>query len=343
MKLTKFIVLLVFLWPAFILARVPASGPVQTIEGPGGKSYLHQSFSTWEQGKQQNRYQVFEPSEPQAKKSGLVILLHDRFSTDSQYYAGLIRHLCRRGWTVLFPLYQGLSSPEKDWHINAAYATRDFLMQSFYKKKTELDKSRVIIIGHGSGGVLAANLGATSDYFSLPKPSAIMSLMPSQGNIKLLDLTGISRTTRLLIVSGDRISPENDNIGREIFYGADRIKSDNKVFVTVLSDFYGQPPLVADESAPLSPEKPEYERLIVRRRNEFVNIYPEKFLAPTLKAAHIDAFDWFVVFRFFDMLAHSINQNIRHLKDFKNTPEFRFMGYWSDGRKLKGLIISDRP
>lgn len=322
--------------------EVPA-GPVQTLIGPGGHIYNHQSFTQWEHGKQHERYFVFQPDQPALKKAGLVILLHDWFSTDPQYYAGLIRHLCRRGWIVLFPLYQGTGTPDNTWHYNAARTAKDCLLQVFARREIEIDRQRVFIIGHGAGAVLGANLAASSDYFGLPAPAGLLLLMPGRRSLKLLDLSGISRNARMIVVTGDKVNAANENTAREIFYAADRISSDNKVYITVLSDFYGQPPMIADDLAPLSPERPEFERAIVERRYEFVNMFKERFHARTLRASHIDAFDWFVIFRFFDSLSEIVEGKNPGINIFKNTPELRFMGYWSDGRRLKGLISTDRP
>ncbi len=317
-------------------------GPVQSTEGPGGNMYQHESFATWESGLNHERYQVFEPTGPTRGQAGLVILLHDWLCEDPEYYMGLIRHLCRRGMVVLFPRFQGTGSFAADYHANIVRSVKDFLLQAFARKGTQINHGHVAIIGHGAGGILAANLAASADYFGLPAPVSLMVITPHQRSLKLLDLTGISRKARMIVISGDQVDPANDLIAREIFYTADRIKSGNKMFVTVLSDFYGQPPLIADEMAPLSPERPIYERLVVKRRHEFVNTFRERRVAGSMRSQHIDAFDWFAIFRVFDALEQTSAQQTS-LNIFKNSPALRFMGYWSDGRKLKGLIATDRP
>jgi len=317
-------------------------GPVQPAEGPGGTRYQHETLTTWHHGINHERYNVFEPGGPTREKAGLVILLHDWLTEDAEYYMGLIRHLCRSGKVVLFPRYQGTGAPDEDYHTNIVWSIKDFLLQAFARQGTQIDSSRVTIIGHGAGAVLAANVAATADYFALPTPSALMIITPHQRSLKLLDLTGISRQARLVVISGDATDPINDQTAREIYYAANRVRSVNKIFITVLSDYYGQPPLIADELAALSPERPLYERLVVRRRHEFVKSFRERSVAGTLRASHIDAFDWFAIFRVFDALEQTLAGQTG-LKIFKNTPELRFMGYWSDGRKLKGLIVTDRP
>lgn len=317
-------------------------GPVQPAEGLGGSAYQHESLTSWQSGLNHERYQVFEPASPTREKAGLVILLHDWLCEDPEYYMGLIRHLCRRGMIVLFPRFQGTGALDADYHANIVRSVKDFLLQAFARKSTQVSHDHVAIIGHGAGGVLAVNLAATTDYFGLPAPVSLMVITPHQRSLKLLDLTGISRKAKMVVISGDRVDPTNDLTAREIFYTADRIRTDNKIFITVLSDFYGQPPLIADEIAPLSPERPIYERLVVKRRHEFVNTFREHRVAGSLRSRHIDAFDWFAVFRVFDALEQTTAQQTS-LNIFKNSPELRFMGYWSDGRKLKGLIVTDRP
>ncbi len=317
-------------------------GPVQPLEGPGGNIYQHELMNTWQRGINHERYQVFEPAEPTLEQAGLVILLHDWLTEDPEYYMGLIRHLCRRGKIVLFPRFQGTGAMDEDYHSNIIRSVKDYLLQAFARKGTQVERERVAIIGHGAGAVLAANVAASADYFGLPLPASLMLIMPHQRSLKLLDLTGISRKTRMVVISGDHVDPVNDQTAREIYYAANRVSSDNKIFITVLSDHYGQPPLIADELAPLSPERPLYERLVVRRRHEFVKMFRERSVAGTLRAQHIDAFDWFGIFRVFDALEHTLAGQTS-LNIFKNTPELRFMGYWSDGRKLKGLIVTDRP
>ncbi|PKL46879.1 MAG: hypothetical protein CVV42_14970 [Candidatus Riflebacteria bacterium HGW-Riflebacteria-2] len=317
-------------------------GPVQPTEGPGGTIYQHESMTAWQRGINHERYQVFEPAGPALEQAGLVILLHDWLTEDPEYYMGLIRHLCRRGKVVLFPRFQGTGALDKDYHSNIVRSIKDFLLQSFARKGTQIDRNRVALLGHGAGAVLAANVAASADYFGLPAPASLMIITPHQRSLKLLDLTGISRKTKMVVISGDKADPINDQMAREIYYAANRIKSDNKIFITVLSDYYGQPPLIADELAPLSPERPLYERLVVRRRHEFVNSFRARSAAGTLRTHHIDAFDWFAMFRVFDALEQTLIGQTS-LNIFKNTPELRFMGYWSDGRKLKGLIVTDRP
>lgn len=323
-------------------AKIPA-GPVQPTLGPGGSYYPHSEIAFWEHGVGEEQYWVFEPDKPRPEKPGLVIFLHDWLASDPGYYMAWIRHICRRGYVVLFPKFQGSGELEKTWFFHVARSAKDYLMQNFLQKRLELDREKFAIVGHGAGAVLAANLAAADSYFGLPRCKALFVVMPHQKNLKLYDLSAISRDAKMVIITGDRMSEPNEQTARAIFYAADRIKVRNKIYVTVWSDFYGHPPMVADELSPFAPEKPEYERLIIRHRYDFLKLAKDKFHANTLRTSPVDAFDWFVTFRLFDALLQSAFSSHVELNPLKDSPELRFMGYWSDGRKLKGLIAGDRP
>ena len=203
-------------------------GPVQEIAGPGGREYLHRSFTTWESGIfPHERYIVFEPSEPVPEKAGFVLLIHDLLTPSPQYYMGQIRHLCRKGWIVLFPYYQGTDQPEKHYMFNIIRSTKDYLQRSFEKNKIQTDHTRFAIFGHGAGAVLAANTAATYDYFGLPIPKVLIISMPNRDYIKMLDLNGVSRETRMAVITGDRVPEEDAIAASEIFYTAKRVKTAN--------------------------------------------------------------------------------------------------------------------
>lgn len=319
-------------------------GPVQNIAGPGGREYAHQGFNVWQSGiEPHERYVVYEPAYPTPQKAGLVLMVHDLMTTSPVYYMGQIRHLCRKGYIVLFPLYEGTDQPTKHYLFNIVRSVKDFLMRSFERNQIQVDNSKFAIWGHGSGAVLAADTAAVHGYFGLPDPKVLLVSMPDRAYIKMLDLTGIGRETRMAVISGDRVSEPEAIAARDIFYTADRVKTANKIFITVQSDYYGQPPVIGDRSSALTPEYPPREKFIVNNRNDFLHTYRSKFLAPSLKADDIESFDWNVEFRVFDMLCIAAFNLNTDLGPMKKSAELRSMGYWSDGKKVKPLIITDRP
>jgi hypothetical protein len=145
------------------------------------------------------------------------------------------------------------------------------------------------------------------------------------------------------MVVRDRVSEQTESAAREIFYAADRIKSNDKTYLTVLSDFHGSPPVVADELMGLAPENPYYEKEVDTRRHEFIKMFNDRFHAHTLRTRLLDAFDWNGSFRLFDSLSAFHFNGAKELNVLKNSDSQRFLGYWSDGRRLKGIISTHRP
>lgn len=327
-----------------VAARTIKQGPVQEMAGPGGREYQHGSFTCWESGfRAHERYLVFEPAEPAPAKAGFVLFIHDLLTPSPEHYMGQIRHLCRKGWIVVFPFYEGTDQPDKHYLFNIVRSVKDYLQRSFERNQMQTDTTKFAIFGHGCGAVLAANTAAVYDYFGLPIPKVLLVSMPDRTYTKMLDLTGISRETRMAVITGDRVNETDAKGARDIFYTADRVKTVNKIFITVQSDFYGEPPLIGDRRSGLSPEYPKKEKFVVKNHNEFLQIYKSTFLAPHTKADDIENFDWRADFRVFDMLciaAFNLNSDLRPMK---KSEELRAMGYWSDGRKIKPLIITDRP
>ncbi len=343
MKKSVLLLSFILLAPIWLFARQLPAGPVQPTLGPGGTEYQHAGFSWWQNGVSEEQYFVFEPNQPAAKKPGLVIFLHDWMASDPGYYMAWIRHLCRKGWVVLFPRYQGTGEVEKTWLFHIARSAKDYLLENFRQNRVDLDKEKFAIIGHGAGAVLGANLAAADSYFGLPRCKALFILMPHRKNLKIYDLSAISRDASMMIITGDRMDEANENTAREIFYAADRVKTGNKIYISVWSDFYGHPPMVADELAPFAPELPQFERWVIKHRYDYLQLAKDKFHAHTIRTSPLDAFDWFVSFRLFDALSGQVFSKKSDFNPLKDSAELRFMGYWSDGRRLKGLIGGNRP
>jgi acetyl esterase/lipase len=343
-QISASVLMLFFVFSPFMLeAKKPFAGPVQPSYGAGSRDYPHADISHWQQGVSEEVYYVFEPAEPKPEKAGFIIFLHDWLASDPGYYMSWIRHLCRKGWIVVFPRYQGSGEIEKTWLFHAVRSAKDFLIKNFQRDDIEIDRDKFALIGHGAGAILAANMAATDSYFGLPRAKAIFIITPHKKNIKLFQLSSISKEAKMIVLTGDKVKEENEHTARQIFYAADRITTANKNYITVYSDYYGQPPLVADEAAAFAPELPEYERSVIKHRNVFIKLAKDKFHAPTIRTSPVDAFDWFATFRIFDALSEITFSGQSDLNVLKDNPELRFMGYWSDGRRLKGLISDPRP
>lgn len=339
----KIIILILLLPIGVCYAITKPSGPIQPSKGFGGKEYPHSLVKSVRIGIQSEQYHIFTPASPTPKSAGMVIFFHDRMTMDPKYYMGWIRHLCLKGWIVVYPKYQGSGDPDKRYFLNAVTDIKDAMKVIFENGKIELNREKIAIIGHGEGCVIGANIAATSRYFGIPHPKALLFAMPSKKFLDLKDLSGIKPGTKMLVIVGDKVDNEIKDTAREIFYSADRIKSRDKNYLTFLSDFHGSPPLVADRDAPLASEIPVFERLVHKRKYELVKTLRDKYHARSLRTQSIDGMDWLGTFRLFDAMSTYVFEGKHQEHSFGNTPQQRFMGYWSNGKRLRGLLSSERP
>lgn len=331
-------------------ASVP-QGPAQPPDGPGGSDYYHRSFRQTRYGDYEDKLFIFEPQDPQPASAPVAIIFHGLFASDPNYYIGWIEHLCRKGWIVVFPCYQGTGELPSQYTTNSIRSVRDAFAILYDRKQTEPDRDRVAFIGHECGAVIAANIAATATYYRLPQPSSLFLLMPTlmdgiteTGKMDIYNLSGIPEGTHMLVSIGDEVPEETDRLARELFYRADRVRSADKNFIIFLTDTHGSPPLIADLNSPLTPREPVYVRAVERRRHDYIMLFKNRELARHIRCRGIDSMDWFGTFKLFDAMTDAAFYGGRNRKyAFGDTPEQRFMGYWSDYKPVNGLLSSDRP
>ena len=350
---------------AFGLFADQPLGPDQPRSGLGGSAYPHSGFRQAEFGAFEERTLVFVPTGPLPASAPVVIFLHGWVTSDPGNHLGWIEHLCRRGWIVVYPLYQGSGEHSSRFFLNVVRSVKEAFKRLYDDPNIQPDRERVAVIGHEVGGVLAANLAASARYFKIPVPKVVMVLYPSRHanadagenkGVEILDLSGIRAGTLLMTIVGEKEDPNSYELAREIFYSADNVLTRDKNFVTFLSDFHGKPPLVADRFSALTPREARFEREIDTRRFEFINTFRAHKLSRWTRCRGIDAMDWFGTFRLFDGLCDpDIGRRSRNIRRelprqkvprefvLGNTELQRFMGFWSDGIPIRGLLATERP
>lgn len=344
-----FLALLLSLASPWALSALP-QGPSQAVFGPGSSDYQHATV----RGERFNQYEdtffLFEPASPTPASAPVLIFLHGWMTSDPGYYRAWIDHLCRRGWIVIFPRYQGTGQPMRQFTTNVIRSVKEAFKTLYEPGHVAPDRDRVAIIGHQCGAVIGANIAAGSRYYKIPWPRALFLVMPSRGSglkpvepIEVFNLSAIQEGTLMLVISGDTVDEESAFTAREIFHAADRVRSQDKNFLTLLSDTHGTPPLVADSWAPLAPVEAHFTREIQQRRNEYVLLARQHRLARHIACQAVDALDWNGTFRLFDALAGVAFANEPRGFALGNTPAQRDMGQWSDGRPINRPFISDRP
>jgi acetyl esterase/lipase len=302
--------------------------PPQPTTGPGSSEALFRGVTAIEQ-KPPDRfladYWLFVPTDPlpgttsAGERLPLVIFVHGYGGTAPDLYLAWIKHLVRRGAVVLYAEYQGATGDETGWReallddVRAALTTLE-------REGVPVDLTRVAVVGHSVGGVLAVDYAASAAGAGLPVPSAVMSVVPScmTSEVACLgaDPSTIPAATRVLLVTeaddSDRAVPPA--VAR-IWAGLGGVPLENRDVVTLVTDTHARPALLALHTQALSDD-------------------------PTDPP---DAFDWYGTWKWLDALIGCAFAGEWCEYALGNTPEQRFMGEWSDGVPVEEARVTDDP
>jgi acetyl esterase/lipase len=370
----KIIVLGVF-FSAYVDAAEPPAAPQQPARGPGGARLLRVNVTKARHGEGARAYWLFKPDVSTPTSAPLIVFLHGWGATNPAIYGAWIDHLVRAGNIVVYPRYQAdLHTPTADFLPNAIRATQDAIAL-LQKEPGHLrpDLSKLAVVGHSVGGLLAANVAAVADDSGLPRVSAVMSVQPGRtwnrrplANVPLENLRRISNKPLMLVVVGDQDLLAGETDARRIYYESKQLNRADKDFVRLRSDNRGQPALTANHLTPVAFDSAYDDgedrglpggRARARMRENLEPRSQEKTGSggddesiPLVSSAmsdrgqlQVDALDYYGLWKLFDGLCdaafHGRNRNFA----LGNTLQQRFMGYWSDGKPVNQLLVTDRP
>lgn len=329
--------------------------PLQPQSGPGGKQYLHAGVTRNRYGTGGKEYWIFEPDSPKPRSAPVVVFLHGWGGMNPLYYGAWLDHLVKRGNIVIYPRYQAtLLTGINEFTPNTLHAVKD----AVDRLRTEpghvsADFSKFATVGHSLGGVLAANVAALASESGLPRVSAVMSVEPgiteSPINVPLADLKKLAPETLLLAVAGDQDTLVRDHDAKRIYYESTRVPANNKDFVTLVTDTYGSPELMASHRAPTAHDK-AYDNgegvgggPAVAENPNGGGDTPQTSRRARLDSMMVNALDFYGTWKLFDALCDAAFYNKNREYALGNTPQQRFMGLWSDGKPVKELIVTDKP
>lgn len=322
--------------------KTTARPPEQPVSGPGGKRYAHLRVLSRSCGSGATAYWIFEPAAPSPRRAPVVVFLHGWGGTDPVLYGAWLDHLVRRGSIVLFPVYQRSVRSEAGRALkNTVLALRDAYRSSSANEYLHCDWNRCAVIGHSAGGVLAAQIAAIAVRAQIPQPRAVMAIHPSRGQdvrrpLPRISLRPIPASTLFLIVVGQDDHAAGDREGRFLFLQTPQIPRENKNFVTVVSDFHGNPPLVANHIAPVAPRSGAVIRLT--QQGELSHQAMLDLLR--LKGNRVDALHYYGYWKLADALIDAAFYGINREYALGDAPRLRHMGTWSDGTPVAKLLVT---
>ena len=295
----------------------PPTPPQQPTEGPGGSNYSHDSVRQSRYGFGVRQFWIFEPSDPTPESAPLIVFNHGWAAFFPLYYKAWIDHLVKRGNIVVYPRYQlGLVLGTRSATQNAIHAVQKAITILQNGDHVTPDLEKFAILGHSLGGGITAEMAVLAEEQGLPFPRAVMPVQPFiRLDTMMKNFHDIPASTFLLVVVGENDTIVGNFSGKTIFTTADQIPLDRKDFIIQRTDRHGKPALVADHVAPLC----------------------------IPGSSNVDAMDYFSTWKLFDALTDYAFYGIEQEYCLGNTPEQRFMGYWSDDVPVKELLVTDTP
>ncbi|MFO7898800.1 MAG: alpha/beta hydrolase, partial [Planctomycetota bacterium] len=280
---------------------------------------------------------IFEPAEPTPAEAPVVVFLHGWGAWWPELYRGWIDHIVRRGRVVVFPTYQaGAFTSLERVTANARAGVRNAMAELGKDGRVRPDTSKVAVVGHSLGGVIAANIAGDPAGSGLPHPRAVMCVEPGDPDRAdviarhvvelpsiLDDLSGIPEGTLVLLVVGDEDTVVGDDTARLIWKRIRHLPSRDRCFVEVVSDRRGSPALVADHWFPASPR--------------------DGTILKWSGVVRTDALDYYGTWRLFDRLTDAAFRGENRAYAPGGGAGQRGMGTWSDGTPVKQLRIRKDP
>ena len=309
--------------------------PRQPPSGPGGAAGRFEEVVVTRSGSAPLGFWLFEPAGPVDQNRGdadnplpLVLFLHGFTAVDPERYRLWIDHIVRRGAVVVYPDYQRATPLGDDWSTflpNTIGAVRSALASLRSSGGGNVDLTRLAVVGHSLGGVLAIGYAAVASAARVPPADVVMAVEPggcggcpplSEGQgAPLPDLARVPATTKLLVLVGDADNVVGDGAAKRIWAGTTSVPAADRDYVTVVSDHHGSPPLRAD------------------------HLFPQT----KGRGSTTDALDWFGAWKLLDLLIDCAYDGLDCDDALGGSIRQRTMGTWSDGTPVAELRVSDGP
>lgn len=293
--------------------------------------YPHRTVQRVEIGSGARSYWLFEPADPKPERAPVVVFNHGWFAVNPGVYGAWIEHLVRSGRIVIFPRYQNdvVTNPV-EFLDNALAAIRDaFVVLETSPKHVKPDLDRFALIGHSAGGNLAAQLAAVAADHGLPRPRAVLAMLPGEVQpLPQVSLARIPADTLLVVVVAEDDVVVGDLRARDIFIQAASIPPARKKYVLYRSDLHGTPRLIADHLAPTG-----YQRSFDSGDGVLRGFQTNQ--------AEINALDRFGFWRITDITLEAAFRGLTLDEATRNGDLFRHIGYWTDGRQVVPPVVGD--
>ncbi len=321
--------------------------PGQPASGPGGRDYPHAKVITQRLGEGNEEYWLFQPDDPRPAQAPVVVFLHGWGGMDPVRYGAWLRHIVRKGHTVIFPRYQAsLMTPASEMTPAALSAVRDALSRLSTEGPVRPRLDGIAWVGHSLGGIIAANLAATSVELGLPPPALVMGAEPGgESRLAVEPLGGIPPQTLVLLAVGEDDDIVADHGARAILEGLAHLPRENVELVTIRSEDRSDPPLEADHFAPLAsvgdfpPPLDGAGMPLEAPAGRSTGPIRQRISQRQIDRYAPDALDYYGFWKLLDGLCDSAFRGVHREYALGDTPQQRYMGRLSNGEAVTPIEV----
>ncbi|MEN3931468.1 dienelactone hydrolase family protein [Microvirga sp. W0021] len=357
-------------------AAVP---PTQAEQGAGGMDYTGSEVIKRSVGSAEEPIFVFYAKEGGTEPRPVIVFFHSWGGNNPRYFGNWIEHLARKGNLVLFPKFQEVNKTRPmDATTIASRMVSSALKALSEDDQVRPDKDKIAFVGYLAGSIVALDLAAGAKGYDLPEPKLVMSLMPGgvakEGDSKgipMPDLSNIPTSTMLITMNGDQDHVPADRLVKRIMAESTGVPAAQKLFMRVVSDRHGYPPLSATlvapgavneeyaaDKIPLPPSAAVEETLApvkgkgkgkkaaqkdprVKWTSDMALTGPQSTLTMMLGNNGTDNLDYRAFWKTLDLVTDAAFAG-KEAVTLKANPAFLDMGIWSDGWPVRRLS-ADSP
>ena len=261
----------------------PPCPPGPPLEGPAARDVPHATVvvrRTTDGPFDPHAFTTFEPADPappDGARVPVVLFLHGWWGVEPSGVNPMLRHIASRGFDVIYPSY-GVAWDPAHWEENAVAALDAALASLDVPGRARPDRSRIAIVGHSMGGILAlrlANRAGKAKDPRLPVPIAVVTsdaaglATPAYPYVSIDDLSAMAPSTQLLVIMSEDSyamrtrdahgcldDPESPplacngfGIARRAWVGTPQVEGAHKAALMIPGDADGKSELRSDHNA----------------------------------------------------------------------------------------------
>ncbi len=292
-------------WCVILALAAAQSPPAQPASGPGGSDYAHAAVVRSQQRSGDRAYWLYEPAAPAPAAAPVVVFLHGYGASDPTPYDAMLRHLTRKGHSVIYPRYGSLWNPWA-YERNAADAVADGLALLATPGHVAPLSGQIAFAGHSLGGILSLRLAQFSNAHGIPSPRALILHdaagfdTPAYAYMRLDDLSAIPSDT-VLVLNCAQTSLRDHNateVWRLAWTGTAQIPRSLRNAIAIPTDRHGSPALISDHLG--------------------------------AQGGPVDAIDWYGYWKYTDASLDVVFRGTHREYVLDDGSELRNMGLWSD-------------